>query len=64
MQRVWARCTLSGLWFFLDWVIYPFWNWILAPWLNWMVSPFFGSSSEEIPIEEAEPATELLVDEF
>jgi len=41
-QRVWARCTLSGLWFFLDWVIYPFWGWIVVPWYNWTVLPVFG----------------------
>lgn len=42
MQAIWARCTLSGLWFFLDWVIYPFWNWIVAPWWNWTIAPILS----------------------
>ena len=39
---MWNRCTLSGFWFFLDWVIYPFWGWIVVPWFNWTIKPVFG----------------------
>ena len=41
-QAVWARCSLGGFWFFLDWVIYPFWNWIVCPWYNWTIQPVLG----------------------
>ena len=38
-QAIYARCSLGGFWFFLDWVIYPFWNWIVMTWWNWTVAP-------------------------
>ena len=41
-QAVWARCSLGGFWFFLDWVIYPFWNWIVCPWYQWTIKPIVG----------------------
>ena len=33
--------SLGGLWFFLDWVAYPFWGWIVVPWYRWTLAPFF-----------------------
>lgn len=41
-QAVWARCSLGGFWFFLDWVIYPFWNWLVVPWYTWTIQPVLG----------------------
>ena len=38
-EAVWARMSLGGFWFFLDWVVYPFWNWIICPWYNWTIHP-------------------------
>ena len=41
-EAIWARMSLSGFWFFLDWVVYPFWNWIICPWYNWTIHPVLG----------------------
>ena len=41
-QAIWARCSFGGFWFFLDWVVKPFWNWIVCPWYYWTVEPIFG----------------------
>jgi len=41
-EAIWARMSLGGLWFFLDWIIYPFLNWIVYPWYNWTIHPVLG----------------------
>ena len=34
-----ARLSLSGFWFFLEWIIYPFFSWIVKPWWDWTIAP-------------------------
>ena len=47
-EAIWARFSLSGLWFFLDWVVYPFINWIIVPWWRWCVYPLIAPFLEFI----------------
>ena len=42
MQAIWSRCSISGFWFFLDWVVYPFFSWVVKPWYNYTISPILG----------------------
>ena len=41
MAGVWDRFTLTGLWVFRDWILYPFWSWIIQPWFSWLFGWIF-----------------------
>lgn len=45
-QAIWRRFNLNGLWFFLDWIVYPFFNWIVIPWWQWCVWPLIAPLSD------------------
>ena len=64
---------MGGFWFFLDWVIYPFWNWVVCPWYQWTIKPVLGPifsaigylfsfswSQEEQIVEEGDIATNVI----
>mmetsp|Transcript_9694 Transcript_9694/g.13243 ORF Transcript_9694/g.13243 Transcript_9694/m.13243 type:complete len:85 (-) Transcript_9694:67-321(-) len=63
MARVWDRCSLTGLWIFRDWVLYPFYSWVIQPWLRWLFGwiwdIFFSSPAEEEEVDVMAPMEDM-----
>jgi len=39
MQAIWARFNLKGLWFWLDYFLYPFLDWVFYPFFRFTIWP-------------------------
>ena len=63
-QAIWARMNLNGLWFWLDYFLYPFMDWIFYPFFRFTIWPLlswiavslsyifsFLSGAEVVPVD-------------